>query len=232
MKFSYERDKLIVLLLIADLAFILLHILFMYTDLITNFIFVIWRDRGPAEFYQYVKYLWVAALLLIIFFVRKKFIFLVYALLFGYFLADDFFEIHETLGASIAKQFSFVMPFGLRRQDLGELMVYAVVGGIFFSLVALFYFNSDLYTKKVSKIMIALVFLLAFFGIILDMISMMFSDAWVSAFFNFLEDAGEMLVMSIITWFVYRLNPSSDLIPIFQEQTSGESVSPSGSVSV
>jgi hypothetical protein len=232
MKFNFEKDKLIILLLITDLAFILFHLLFMYTEVITNYIFAIWRDRGPAEFFQYMKYLWVLVLFLILFVRKKKFLFFVYSMLFVYFLIDDFFEVHETIGGILAQQITFQSPFGIRLQDLGEMAVYAVVGGLFFSWIAFFHIRSDPYTKTVSKIMVIFILLLAFFGIVLDVIGMLFEDEWVSAFFNFIEDTGEMLVMSGITWFVFRLDINSNLIPIFGEKTDADSKSASQSLSV
>jgi hypothetical protein len=220
MKFNFEKDKLIILLLITDGMFILLHILFMYTDFITNFIFALWRDRGPAEFFQYMKYIWVLTLFVYIFLKRRRFLFLVYSLLFGYFQIDDFFEGHETMGGYLAEYLSLPSIFGLRPQDLGEFAFYAVVGGFFFSLITIFHLRSDPYTRTISTIMIIMILLLAFFGVGIDMVGMMFADENVSAFVNMIEDAGELVVMSFITWFVYRLHPLSNEIPIFKMATS------------
>jgi hypothetical protein len=219
MTFNFQKDKLIILLLLTDLMFILMHILFMYTDVITNFIFALWRDRGPAEFFQYIKYIWVLVLFLVIFFKRRNLLFFVYSLLFFYFLIDDFFEGHETVGGFLAEYFSLpALFFGLRPQDLGEFIVYVVVGSIFFSLITIFHLRSDLYARTISKYMVILIVLLAFFGIGIDMVGMAFEDEWVGAFFNMIEDGGELIVMSFITWFVYRLNPWTDEIPIFKQK--------------
>jgi hypothetical protein len=218
MKLNFEKDKLIILLLITDLFFVILHILFMYTDLITNYIFAIWRDRGPAEFFQYIKYLWVLVLFLVLFFVRRKALFLVFSALFLYFLVDDFFEGHETVGGMLVERLDLPSLFNLRPQDLGEMLVYAVVGGFFFTLIAFFHFRSDPYTRLVSRIMIVLILLLAFFGIGVDMVAMLFENPSIEAFFNLLEDGGEMVAMSLITWFVFRLDPSSDAVPIFNKK--------------
>jgi hypothetical protein len=215
---SFEKNKLIALLLLTDLAFIVLHVLYMYTDVINDNIYAVWRDRGPAEFFQYMKFLWVAALFLVLFFWKRQILFFVYSLLFVYFLIDDFFEAHESIGGMLARQFAFQAQLNLRLQDIGELIVFGTVGGFFFMLIVFFYGRGNAYTKTVSRVMIGLILLLAFFGVGIDMLSMMFEDGRVSAFFNFVEDAGEMLVMSLITWFVFRLNPGNDFIPLIQPE--------------
>jgi hypothetical protein len=222
MKLNFERDKLLLLLILTDLSFIFLHVLYMYTDVVTNYIFAIWRDRGPAEFYQYIKYQWVMILFLILWLARRRGLYLVYSLLFLYFLADDFLELHETLGARLAEWLTLQPLFGLRPQDFGELAIFLIVGSFFFALIAFFHLRADFYTRTVSKILILFIAFLAFFGIGVDMLAMMFSDAWKEAFFNFIEDGGEMLVMSGIVWFVFHLHPTRDTVPLLSRQLPDE----------
>lgn len=55
MKFDLEKDKLLFLLIFTDLAFVVLHILYVYTNLLSSSLYSLSRDRGFAEFFQYTK---------------------------------------------------------------------------------------------------------------------------------------------------------------------------------
>ena len=48
--------------------------------------------------------------------------------------------------------------------------------------------------------------LLVFFGIFVDMIQTMLEETALGSILAAVEDGGEMVVMSIIAWFVFNLN--------------------------
>jgi hypothetical protein len=48
MNFEFDKDKLLILLLITDLIFILLHNLRLYTGLLNSSQYLLTRDRGYA----------------------------------------------------------------------------------------------------------------------------------------------------------------------------------------
>jgi hypothetical protein len=214
MKFEFEKDKLLVLLLITDLAFILLHILNLYTVLLNSSLYMLTRDRGYAEFFQYTKELWIAVLFLILGIKRKQGIFYVFSLLFLYLLIDDSFEIHENLGQVIAEIFNFQPWIGLRAVDFGELIVYAVYGLLFFTALILFFILSDQLGRQIALYMAIFFVLLAFFVVVMDMVAVMVDHRGTAWVLEIIEEGGEMLVISLITWFVYRLNYQDEQLPL------------------
>ncbi len=220
MKLSLESGKLLLLLVLADLAFLILHLLYVYTDLLPTSYFSLARDRGYAEFFQYTKEFWIVILTLLLGIRRRKFMFLVFSCVFLYFLIDDSFALHEYYGRLLAEHYDFPALFGLRPVDLGELLVYAYFIAFFVVWVGVGYYVSDPDTRRISKTVIFLIVFFAFFGIFIDMIEIIIKHPGVSEVLKMVEELGEMLVMSFITWFVFRL----DLSPaqILQPRVTGE----------
>ena len=86
-----KSDRFLVLLILADAVFIVLHFIFTYTGLLSNDLFSLKEDRGYGEVFQYVKEFWIV-LLLFYFAIRKSnFLFFSWSLLFFYLLIDDTF---------------------------------------------------------------------------------------------------------------------------------------------
>jgi hypothetical protein len=214
MNLEFEKDKLMILLLITDFVLIILHILNLYTGILNNRLYLLTRDRGYAEFFQYTKELWIAVLFLILGIKKKQGIFYVFSLLFIYLLIDDSFEIHENLGRLIAEIFNFQPWLGLRAVDFGELIVSAVFGLLFLTALILFFTLSDTITRRITLYMIIFFGFLAFFGVIMDMVAVMVDQRGTTRVLETIEESGEMLVMSVITWFVYSLRVVDDGLPL------------------
>ena len=214
MKFEFEKDKLLVLLLITDFVFIILHILNLYTGLLNSSLYMLTRDRGYAEFFQYTKEFWIAVMFLILGIKKKQGIYFVFSLLFVYLLIDDSFEIHENFGRLIAEFFNIQPWIGLRAVDFGELIVSAVFGVLFLTALILFFILSDQITRRIALYMSIFMVLLAFFGVVMDMVVVMVDHRRTTRVLEIIEEGGEMLVMSVITWFVYHLRVKDDQLPL------------------
>ena len=133
MTFDIENSssKFLILLLLTDLVFILVHVLYR-SDLVTNPLFSIKMDWGYAEVYQYTKEFWVILLLFFIAIKRAKIIYFAWFSLFMYLLLDDSLRIHENFGGYLVRYFGFQPEFGLRAQDFGELSVSILFGALLF----------------------------------------------------------------------------------------------------
>lgn len=219
MRLDIEKHKLFILLVIADLAFILLHVLYVYTDLLPSNMYSLARDRGYAEFFQYVKELWLTILLLLLGIKRRRGVFWVFSLFFLYALFDDSFEFHELFGNFLADFLSIQPALGLRPVDFGELIVSVVFGLLFAIPLLLFYLLSDRPVRKITHAMLGLIAVLAGFGILMDMVGILVKDIAARRVLVILEEGGEMLVMSVITWFVFRL-------PLFNDPDQPASLEP------
>lgn len=201
-----KNNKLFLwLCLSADIAFIILHILFKI-NILSSTLYSIKRDLGFAEFYQYVKFLW---LIIIFVYLSKKLRYwgyLSWAVTFLYFLADDAFQIHEDVGTLIANQLTFTPPLNLRLQDFGELAVYAIAGIILMLGIGFAYRNGTQSFKHLSHDFLFLLALLIFFGVFLDVAEI--ASNWgffIKETLGLFDDGGELVIVSIMLWYVFQI---------------------------
>ncbi|MEW8395650.1 MAG: hypothetical protein AB2707_05765, partial [Candidatus Thiodiazotropha sp.] len=194
--------KFLALLLLADLAFIVVHIVVEYF-LKSNTLFSINRDLGYAEVYQYIKEFWILVLLFVLAIKSRRIIYFTWSVLFLYLLLDDSLQLHENIGSFLANFYDLQPVFRLRAQDLGELVVFGSVGFLLFSFIAGAYLYSDDTGKEISRHLFLLVVSLAFFGGLVDMLHIAVSFG--KAVFALIEDGGEMIIMSIIVWYVFDI---------------------------
>ena len=206
MTFDIEKSssKILILLLLTDLVFILIHALYRI-DMVTNPLFSIKLDWGYAEVYQYIKEFWVILLLFFITIKRSKIIYFAWFLLFMYLVLDDSLQIHEKFGGYLVRYFGFQPAFGLRAQDFGEFSVSILFGTLLFLLIGSAYLFSDFKEKQISKHLFILVIFLAFFGVLVDTFHRAITIPWLEPIRELIEDGGEMLIMSIIVWYVFNL---------------------------
>lgn len=205
--------KVLFLLLLSDFAFMLVHGIYTM-DLVSNDIYSIDTDGGYAEMFQYIKEYWIVVILFVLAIRRKHIIYFAWSSLFMYFLLDDSLKIHETFGTYLVNYFEFQPMFQLRAQDLGELGVSILFGLLLFTFISASYLFSDNVAKRISKHLFILVISVAFFGVIVDMLHTIIP--WGKTLFGFIEDGGEMLVMSIIVWYVINLQ----IDPVKQEKSN------------
>ena len=195
----------LLVLLVIDLAFIFLHFLLL-TDAFENTLFSLERDRGYPEVYQYLKIFSIVILLHFLFAKTKVIGYGMWSLLFLYLLLDDAFSIHETLGGFIATTLALAPAAGLRAQDFGELAVSLIAATVFLIPIAWFYARGLGAFKEATKQLLWLLVALAFFGIFVDMLHVAIDMGWKVRFLlGVVEDGGEMLVVSLMAWYVFLI---------------------------
>ncbi len=216
MTFDLDKssNKLLILLLLADVVFLCIHVFYMM-DLVTGSHFSIAKDLGYAEVYQYIKEYWIVLLLFIMAIKRTHIIYFAWSTLFMYLLLDDSLQIHERLGGYLANYFELQPGFNLRAQDFGELSVSILFGSLLFLFIGCSYLFSDTVAKQISKHLFILVLSVAFFGVLVDMLQV--AIPWGKYIWEFIEDGGEMLIMSIIVWYVFNLKFTSKESTIVHE---------------
>jgi hypothetical protein len=202
--------KFLGLFLATDIVFIIIHIFYLNTDLVSNPYFSIEQDRGYAEFFQYIKEYWIALLLGWLGLRNRSILYGAWSLLFLYLLLDDSCSVHEKLGLTIGNKLSLLPTFNLRSADLGELIVSAGVGLFFLVLIAIAYRFGDRLSRKTSRHLVTLLFALALFGIVIDLLHIALPFPSWADFLGLLEDGGEMVVMSIIAWLVFSVSERSE----------------------
>ncbi|MBK5940722.1 hypothetical protein [Halochromatium roseum] len=197
-----QSNRFLLLFLLADLVFILVHIGFKL-GLVTSPLFSIEEDLGYAEVYQYIKEYWIVLLLLTLAIGHGRFIYFAWSLLFAYLLFDDSLQIHERLGGYLANALQLLPILELRAQDLGELVVTLLFGTLLFAIIGIAYLYADHIARQASRHLFALVLFLALFGVFVDMLHS--AIHWGEPFWLLIEDGGEMLIMSVIAWYVFQL---------------------------
>jgi hypothetical protein len=141
-----------------------------------------------------------------LFFLRYRyFINLGWQTLFVYIFLDDSLRIHERGGKVIAQHFFIVPIAGLRAQDFGELIVSAFFGLLMLSLLSIGYYYASSRFRSISRQLVGLVSLLVSIGVIFDIVHPMLDPSYQNIVFEVLEEGGEMLMISVMAWYVHRL---------------------------
>lgn len=200
---------LLLLLLAADLAFIVLHVLYVETSLLRGRPFSLEADNGLPEAFQYVKQFWVALCMAAMFRRVRQVIYIGWTLVFTFLLLDDAFQFHEHMGQWLGEQYALPVAFGLRPDDVGELLFAAFVGGITTLIIGFGYWHGDADARIVSRDMVIMVIVLAGLGVGVDILHVIsyFNAPLLAQFLLIFEDGGEMLVVSaIVAYMVNVLN--------------------------
>ena len=190
---------LFLLFLGADLCFILLHTINSLTPVWNNPLLNIEKDAGYSEIYQYLKYFWASLLFFVIAVKTRTLAPTAWAFVFLFLLADDALGIHEKVGGVIARHLDFIPPWGLRLQDIGEV-IYALCAALLLSIpLGLAYLQGDRRFRRSSHHLLQLVVLLACFGVLVDLLHMLVQTGWRLQFvLAVMEDGGEMVAVSAL----------------------------------
>ncbi|MFT7584608.1 MAG: hypothetical protein ACI9EW_001029 [Cellvibrionaceae bacterium] len=219
MTFNFEKEphRLLILLILGDLALIVIHILHSThtINILSSPRFSISKDFGFAEVYGYAKEFWIMGTLFVFALEAKKkqLVYIAWSLLFLYLLLDDSIQIHEKLGEYLIDYFQLQPMYNLRAQDFGEIIVTLFFGLSLFSFIGVAYLFSDDTAKRVSQHLFVLILSLVFFGVIVDIAHE--AIAWGKEFWRVVEDGGELIILSIIVWYVLKLKiGSQEQIPL------------------
>lgn len=196
---------LLVLLSLTDLIFVVLY-WFLIWKLLERSEFDLTRDLGFAELYQYIKEFWCIALTGLLFYKSKEKGYLSWMLMFTYILLDDSARIHENLGKVIARNFNFPELWGLRGVDIGELSVFVVAGAVTIGLIIICFKQGSKMFKQITLDLFLFIGLLILFGVVLDGVHVILNIDTLGKILGTLEDYGEMLVITLITWYLFLQN--------------------------
>ena len=206
-------NVILVLMLLTDALFVVIHIFYVTLPFVDDNRFRISEDRGLAEAFQYVKAYWAGLLFAWLAWRTREWWYLVWSALFAYLGADDALKIHEDVGVALSDRLGYPDLLGLRGQDFGELTIFALAGAFFLPLLLLAYLRGSDPLRRATRRLVVLIALFAGFGIVVDALSVVFLDSSAHELFAVTEDGGEMAVLSIILWYVFRLvfrEPSID----------------------
>jgi hypothetical protein len=214
MKFDWEKEshKLLFVFIMTDILFIIIHVLHSWLSSIGLFYhpsFSLAQDRGYAELFQYIKEFWIVMLLIVLAIRASTLLYFCWSLLFGYFLVDDSFGVHETIGNRLTSTLGSAELFGLGAQKFGELFASGFFGLLFLLAIGVsYYVNDDREAREFSRYVFAMIGVLIIFGIVTGLFQGIAPDRSIwQAILRTIEEGGEMLVMSVIVVFVFCFNP-------------------------
>jgi hypothetical protein len=195
--------RVLLLLVLADVAFVVAHILHNHTAWLPSPRLSIEQDRGYAEMFQYFKEF--SIVLLLAGYARRKrsLLLAAWSLLFVYVLADDAFALHETGGKVVAHHFGFSPMLGLRSGDLGELAVTTLAGSSLLFLIGLAHSRAAAPLREASVDLLLLLMAFACCAVLFDLLHIAAPFGVPRAAYALLEDGGEMLVMTLILALVF-----------------------------
>jgi hypothetical protein len=195
-----SASLLLVLLLSADIVFIVLHVIIGVFNPNPEFC----NLTGICAYmdsYHLIKMLWIIILLLYVLKITKHYGYAAWTLMFTCFFIDDAFWLHQKFGDRIATLFpGFGMP-----ARFYELAVLAIAGLALLALIIWLYRRGPVAFQKVSLDMSLFLATLVFFGIIVDIADTIGLGRTLVAGLQFVEDGGELVVDSLILWYVFLL---------------------------
>jgi hypothetical protein len=197
-------------LLAVDVILIGLHFLhrlvyrgIFESAILSNTMFSMSEEAKLPDLFYFLKQL--AIVLLLLYVARKTSrIFIIWAAIFGYLLIDDVVQIHETIGfafGNVMPQIGTIAP-----SEIAQIGFLVLLGLVLFGVSLLIIWRSEGETRQISIYLMALLGLAAFFGVGVDIVQSFVMDIFgVSGVVKVVEDGGEMIIISFILWYVYRL---------------------------
>ena len=155
------------------------------------------RDLGFAEWFNYMQTIMCAWLLLGVSRATRQPLYGAWALIFLFVVLDDSLKIHEKLGSYIVGAFDIPALPGLRPQDSGELLVWAVIGSVLLGILWRGFARSGRSARAAGGVLALAFAALIFFAIGIDMVHVASSGPVASALMAVLEDGGEMLSIGL-----------------------------------
>jgi hypothetical protein len=201
----HGASLILLLLLAADTAFVIVHLVHKHSSLLASELYSLSKDGGYAEIFQYVKTYWIVIMLFALWWRTRERVYAAWMLLFAYLLCDDALQIHERGGGVVARTLSYADWLGLWAKNWGELTVSGVAGLAFLALLSTTYLRSTREARNVSKDLALLLAVLVFFGVFVDALHALVLIPYLKPALGVVEDAGEMLAMSVACWYVLTL---------------------------
>ena len=155
-------------------------------------------EGGFAEVFNYVQLSIVVAVLGAAFLRTRILPCLIIAVCFAFAGLDDSLELHETAGTLLELRLGLSPLAGLSAASVGQLLYFAVVGGVFSLVFVVGWRFADGDGRRVLLVFVPIFFALAFFAVVVDGLRDTSSNTVIlHNVVGILEDGGEMLVVTV-----------------------------------
>lgn len=190
------------------------------SDIAFIYLYNLASDKSYFEFFQYNLLLWCGIVALIISLKNDHKNTLFLSFIYIYLLVDDLFRIHDSVGPIYIEKFLKMnlnldhLNNWIRIKDLCEIIVWLIVG-LVIVIVMLFKYKSFSNSEKVYLYFNFIFwFILAFFGIFIDVIgankelyfNIEINNILINGIFTFIEEVGEISCIICLFLFLYNYN--------------------------
>jgi hypothetical protein len=211
----WRHWMLAAVLLTLDLLFLLGNVVHLASndpdEPVTRFSAVQWNgnyDGTFVEMFGHTQLVGGAVMLVFLAVIRRSPSFVVWTGVLVVLVADDFFQIHESVGADLVRRHGLPAVAGLRPQDLGELLVWAVLALVLGSALLISYFFSSRADRRHSRALFGWLCLLAVFAVVIDQLHVILEphvSHTVSLALTLTETTGELVGMTLIVLAIHRI---------------------------
>ncbi|MFZ1399805.1 MAG: hypothetical protein WAS33_23065 [Candidatus Promineifilaceae bacterium] len=200
----------LITLWIIDVVLITLHFFhrlairgIIHSDFLINSIFSMSEEGQLPDLFQYVKELAIVAILVFIALQGKR-MYAIWAAIFGYILLDDIAEIHERIGYIFEDKMPQIAS--MDPAEVAQTGFLVLVSGILFGVALLMIWRNRDKQRQACLHLTILLAIAAFFGVGVDMLQGLIMNRFgISGIVKIVEDGGEMLIISVILWYTYRI---------------------------
>ena len=209
MKHFSKSLNLLLILVVLDLAFIVLSLIDTLSNL--NFgNFLVQLDGGFAEKYQYLKFIGVSLMSIILWIKRRSIQYLIFTIIPLYLYWDDSKQIHERAGTKFASLIykgnaNDTLISNFRFQDIGEILYMSLIAFAFLIIFLICFRLSNNFERLFMKKIFYLLIIFGIFAMAIDSIHQLFSGK-IYDLVSIIEDGGEMIPISVVsTYFLKNL---------------------------
>lgn len=155
-------------------------------------------ERGFGELYFVILTVWAVGLLVLLAVRERSGVLAAWAVAFGVLFVDDWFTVHERLGADIGRRIGTVYHVGELVWLLGAA---AIVGG----LTLVLHLHSRGTARAVSAVLVGLALGLFVCGVVVDFLHGTVTGPALDPYVTVLEDGGEIVVMCAVVAFLFAV---------------------------
>lgn len=187
---------LLVLLLLVDLTLVAAHVSRGLWQEPTSRLFDLTVENGYGELFQAIKGAWSVVILLFLVWWRRSWLYLGWAAVCVYLVADDGLSLHERAGSWVARTLG---DGSQAAAHAGELVFVGITGALVVPLVIASWITKRSWDRKWLRLLVLAVALLAVFGIAVDALhSFVFRHHTLALTMTTIEDGGEIIATSLI----------------------------------
>jgi hypothetical protein len=198
-----KTSLLIALLIVAVSIFIPLfnaaiqyELIFATPILGYNHIIDFGSEESAVSYFLYLLEISTAVFFLVAFVLTRRHFFLFFAILYLVIFFDDYLQIHERLGGLLVRNFRLIIVFGLREQDVGELLAWVTMAVCILPLGVTSFKKLEESDRFYCLAVASSFALLLVCGVFLDMVHTQ-TDGLISHAVGILEDGGELVAVAL-----------------------------------